>query len=170
MPTPATVATVSASPSSARKTPRGRTYRAYTFNEREDIGVTYDDGTLTGKKWTRQWTIKRKDGKPLIVGIIYDVFDVGRGPEYEFVQVTTPPNELIAKITGRMLLLSDDDLDLCLGALRAPLEDVKEPIKTYEFNPDEWEISVEDPSTKPTRPRKPKSKTPNRPDPQGDLL
>lgn len=119
----------------------------------------------------RQWTIKRKDGKPPIIGVIYDVFDVGRGDEYEFVQVTTPPNELIAKITNRMLLLlKEEDLDLWLGALRAPTEDVKELIKTYEFDPDEWDISVEDPSKKPPRPRKPKPKTPARPDPQGDLF
>lgn len=149
---------------------RGFTW-AYSFNEGEEVDVTYDDGTPTGKKWTRQWTIKRKDGKPLIIGVIYDVFDVGRGAEYEFVQVTTPPNELIAKITDRMLLLlNEEDLDLWLGALRAPLEDVKELIKTTEFNPEEWEISVEDPSKKPPRPRKPKPKTPSRPDPQGGLF
>ncbi len=120
---------------------------------------------------SRQWTIKRKDGKPLIIGVNYDTFDVGRGAEYEFVQVTTPPNDLIAKITDRMLLLlNDDDLDLWRGAIRAPLEDVKALIKTYEFNPDEWDISIEDPNKKPPRPRKPKSKSPNRPEPQGDLF
>ncbi|MDP3737508.1 MAG: hypothetical protein Q8R02_08960 [Hyphomonadaceae bacterium] len=99
------------------------------------------------------------------------MFDVGRGAEYEFVQVTTPPNDLLAKITDRMLLLlKEEDLDLWLGALRAPLEDVKELIRTYEFNPDEWDVSVEDPNKKSPRPRKPRSEDKSRPDPQGDLF
>ncbi|RYD40131.1 MAG: hypothetical protein EOP83_35725 [Verrucomicrobiaceae bacterium] len=111
----------------------------------------------------QQMILSRGDG-----GLFHVHEEVVRGPEYEFVQVTTPPNELIAKITDRMLLLlREDDLDLWLGALRAPLEDVKELIKTTDFDPDEWDISVEDPTKKPPKPRKPKAKTPP---PQGDLF
>lgn len=144
---------------------RGITF-AKTFNEGEEIPVTYDDGTPNGKNWTRQWTIKRKDGRPLIIGVIYDQFDAGRGPEYEFVQITTPPNDLIARITDRMLLLLDEkDIELWLGELRAPLGDVKTLIRTYEFDPDEWDISIEDPTKTPPRPRKPKAKpSPNQSD------
>ncbi len=59
-----------------------------------------------------------------------------------------------------LLLLNEDDLELWLGQIRAPLKDIKDLIKTYEFNPGESGISVEDPNTKPPRPRKPKSKPP----------
>jgi hypothetical protein len=44
--------------------------------------------------------------------------------------------------------------------MRAHLEDVKEVVRTYEFNPEEWDISVEGPSKKPPRPREPKGKPP----------
>lgn len=47
------------------------------------------------------------------------------------------------------------------GGLRAPIEDVKELIKTYEFNLDEWDISGENPNKKPPGPRKPKGKAPS---------
>ena len=146
---------------------RGVTF-AKTFNEGEEVPILHDDGSPSGKTWTRQWTIRRKDGKPLIIGVIYDVFDVGRGAEYEFVQVTTEPNAQIAKITDRMLLLlREEDVELWLGELRAPIEDVKELIRTYTFDPDEWDITIEDPSRMPPRPRRPKAKASSS---QGDLF
>lgn len=139
---------------------RGFTF-AYSFNEGEDIATTYDDGTPTGKTWTRQWTIKRKDGKPLMIGVVYDEFDVGRGAEYEFVQITTEPNAILKPITERMVfLLNEEDLELWLGQIRAPLEEIKALIKTYEFDPDEWDISIEDPTKTQPKPRKPKAKAP----------
>lgn len=55
------------------------------------------------------------------------------------------------------LLLREKDIPLWLGETGAPIEDVKALIKTYEFDPAEWDISIEDPSKKPPRPRKPKS-------------
>ncbi len=145
---------------------RGFTW-AQTFNEGEELPILDDDGNPTGKTWTRQWVMRRKDGRPLIIGVIFDVFDAGRGAEYEFVQITTPANAEIAKITDRMLLLLDEnDLELWLGELRAPIEDVKELIRTHEFNPNEWEITIEDPDKKPPRPRRSKPPPPT----QGDLF
>lgn len=119
------------------------------------MSVHWDDGTPTGKTWTQQWVIKPKDPKKkIIIGVIYDTFNVGRGDEYEFVQMTTDANSVIAPVTDRMpLLLDDDDLDLWLGTLRATLEDVMALIKTYKFNPHEWDIWVEDPNKKPPRPQ-----------------
>ena len=52
--------------------------------------------------------------------------------------------------------LSEEDIELWLGELRAPIEDVKDLIKIYEFDPEEWETVQEDPSKKPPTPRKPK--------------
>ncbi|MES2436187.1 MAG: hypothetical protein V4586_20425 [Pseudomonadota bacterium] len=87
--------------------------------------------------------------------MINDQFDVGRGPECEFVQVTVPANQLISAITDRMPLLleGDDDIALWLGEGRAPIEEIMALIRTREFSSD-WEMDVEDPSKKPPRPKK----------------
>ena len=51
-------------------------------------------------------------------------------------------------------LLDEDEIELWLGELRAPLEDVKSILRTREFDPAEWDIGPEDPTKKPPRPRK----------------
>ena len=133
---------------------RGITF-AKTFNEGREVPLAYEDGERTGKSWTQQWSIRHKEGRPAIIGVIYDQFDVGRGPECEFVQVTVPANQLISAITDRMPLLldGDDDIALWLGEWRAPIEEVMALIRTREFSSD-WEMDVEDPSKKPPRPKK----------------
>ncbi len=136
---------------------RGVTF-ATSFNEGKELDVFYDNGAPAGKKWTQQWTARPKDNKPIIIGVVYDMFDVGRGDEFEYVQVTTPANVLISTITDRMpLLLREDDLELWLGELRAPIEDVMALIKTFAFD-EGWDLTVEDPAKKPPRPRSPKPK------------
>jgi putative SOS response-associated peptidase YedK len=136
---------------------------ARSFNEGEEIDVAYDDGSPAGRTWVRQWTIQTKDAQPFISGVIFDAFDVGRGKEYEFVQVTTPANAVVAKITDRMpLMLRPEDLPVWLGEVETPIADVKALIRTWEDCAG-WEASVEDPSKKPPRPRKPMPK-------QGDLF
>jgi putative SOS response-associated peptidase YedK len=133
---------------------RGITW-AKSFNEGKEMMVFDEDGDPTAKTWTQQWTIKPKDGKPIIIGVIYDEFDVGRGPEYEFAQVTVPANAVISPITDRMpLILREEDVELWLGELRAPITEVRELIKTVEFDEAEWDIGPEDPSKKPPTPRK----------------
>ncbi len=135
---------------------RGITF-ANSFNEAEEIATQFDDGAPTGKTWKRQWVNKRKDGKPIILGVIFDVFDVGNGPEYEFAQVTTPANAVIGRITDRMPLVMDEsDIELWLGELRAPIEEVKALIRTYEFDPADWDSAPEDLTKKPPVSRKPK--------------
>ena len=52
------------------------------------------------------------------------------------------------------LILEEDEIELWLGELRAPLEDVKALVRTREFNPADWDIGPEDPTKKPPRPRK----------------
>lgn len=142
---------------------RGFTF-AKSFNEGKEMAVFDEDGDPTGKSWTQQWTMKPKDGKPIIIAVIYDVFDVGNGQEFEFAQVTVPANAAIQPITDRMpALLSEDEIEMWLGELRAPMEDVKALLRTQEFNLDEWDIGPEDPTKKPPRPRKRYDK-PEKPD------
>lgn len=120
---------------------RGVTF-VKTFNEGREI-PTMKSGAPAGRTRTEQWTLRPRDGKPAIIGVIYDRFDVGRGAEYEFVQITVSANQLIATITDRMpLLLDEDDLSLWLGEDRAPIDDVLELVRTREMGP-EWEMGVE---------------------------
>lgn len=143
---------------------RGFTF-ANSFNEGQEHMVFDEDGDPTGKTWTQQWTMRPKDGKPIIIGVVYDVFDVGKGQEFEFAQVTVPANAEISRITDRMpLILSEEDIELWLGELRAPIEDVKDLIRTREFDPAEWDIGPEDPDKKPPRPRKKRRSEIDRPD------
>jgi putative SOS response-associated peptidase YedK len=143
---------------------RGFTF-AKSFNEGKEIPVVDEEGDLTGKTWTQQWTMRPKDGKPVLIGVIYDVFNVGNGEEFEFAQVTVPANAEISRITDRMpLILDEADIELWLGETRAPTEEVKALIRTREFDPAEWEIGPEDPSKKPPRPRKKRKSEIDRPD------
>ena len=64
---------------------------AKTFSEGREVPLAYEDGARTGKSWTQQWTICHKEGRPAIIGVIYDQIDAGRGPECEFVQVPAAP-------------------------------------------------------------------------------
>ena len=128
-----------------------------TFNEGLEVPVLFTDDTPAGKTWTQQWRIRRTDDRPTIIGVIYDEFDVGRGLEREFVQVTVPANALISEITDRMpLLLEDEDLPVWLGEVEATEEQLRALIRTMAFD-DRWTMAVEDPSKKPPRPRKPKA-------------
>lgn len=126
-----------------------------TFNEGQEIPLTYQDGTRIGKSWTRQWTLSPGNGRPEAIGVIFDIFDVGRGPEYEFVQVTVPANQLILDITDRMPLVLDGEeaVALWLGETGASIEEVMALIRTREFGGD-WEMAVADPAKRPPRPRK----------------
>jgi putative SOS response-associated peptidase YedK len=128
-----------------------------TFNEGEEVPVRYADGAPAGRTWTRQWTVKPSDGRPLAIGVIFDVFEQDRGPECEFVMVTTVANRLISRITDRMpLIVRPRDWGLWLGETRAPLLDVKALIQTFEDD-GAWEMTVEDPARQPPRPRNPSS-------------
>ena len=61
-------------------------------------------------------------------------------------------------IVIRRLKHDREDLELWFAEKRATLDDVKTLIKTYEFDPDEWDISIEDSTKTPPKPRKPKAK------------
>lgn len=127
-----------------------------TFNEGQEVPTSYSDDTPTGKSWTRQWNLIRRDGRPTIIGVVFDTFDSGRGAEHEFVQVTVPANRMIAPITDRMpLILAEEDVALWLGETAAPVEEVMALIRTREFGEADWEMKIEDPSKRPPRPRRP---------------
>ena len=127
---------------------------AHTFNEGKEFPLTYTDGSRTGKSWTQQWTIRHREGRAAVLGVIFDVFQAGRGAEAEFVMVTVPANRLVSQITDRMPLLleGEEEMALWLGESEAPIEHVMALIRTREFGND-WEMDIEDPSKKPPRPK-----------------
>lgn len=128
-----------------------------TFNEGLEVPVVFTDDTPAGRTWTQQWRIRRLDGRPAIIGVIFDEFDLGNGIEREFVQVTVPANALISEITDRMpLILEEEDLPVWLGEVEASEDQLRALIRTMDFS-DRWEMFVEDPLKKPPRPRKPRA-------------
>lgn len=128
-----------------------------TFNEGEEVATAYDDGTPTGRMWTRQWTIQPTSGEALAIAVVFEDWVKGAERLSTFVMVTTPPNPLVARITDRMpAMLDEDDLPVWLGEARAPLDEVKGLLKPHDDG-GAWAMAPEDPSKKPPTPRRPKA-------------
>ena len=64
----------------------------HTFNEGEELP--------NGK--TKQWVIAPQDGQPIAIAVICEEWRNGAETLQTFVQVTTPANTLISRITDRM--------------------------------------------------------------------
>lgn len=78
----------------------------HTFNEGEELP--------NGK--TKQWVITPNDGKPIAIAVICETWSNGAETLDTFIQVTTPANALISKITDRMpAILEPDDWAIWLG-------------------------------------------------------
>lgn len=111
---------------------------------------TFNEGEEVGKK-TVQWTVTPKDGKPLAIAVIYEEWINGDQRLFTFVQVTTPPNPLIATITDRMpAIIPEAQQALWLGETAAPLDDVKAILQPYDEKGG-WDFAPE-----PKKPRAPK--------------
>lgn len=110
-----------------------------SFNEGQDVPTFKSDRvTPTGNTKTIQWTIRPKDGSRLAIAVIYRESQTPKGPVLEFVQVTTPANEGIAKFVvpdpdQRMpAVMAEADIPVWLGEVPATLEEVHKTLKTYE--------------------------------------
>ncbi|WP_334145815.1 SOS response-associated peptidase [Hyphomicrobium sp.] len=134
--------TVDAKPTFAEAFVRGRgVLFTHTFNEGEELP--------SGK--TKQWVITPKDNKPIAIAVICEEWRNSADVLHTFIQVATPANTLISRITDRMpAILREEDWALWLGETDAPLAEVKAVLGPFE---DEgcWTM-VEQTST-----RKPKS-------------
>lgn len=128
----------------------------HTFNEGEEVDVTYDDGEPAGRKWTRQWVVAPGETGPLALAVIFEPAMV-QGRELDtFVQITTPANAIVSRITDRMpAILQPDDWEVWLGETRAPMDEVKALLRTFDDG-GTWSIAPEDPTKKPPLPRNPK--------------
>lgn len=104
---------------------------------------TFNEGEELANGRTQQWTITPKDGKPIAIAVIYEIWERGDERAFAFVQATTPANKLISKITDRMpAILSAEDVPVWLGETGAPLADIKALLRTYEDG-GAWEMARE---------------------------
>ncbi len=95
----------------------------HTFNEGEEL--------TNGK--TKQWVIAPNDGKPIAIAVICEKWTNGAETLDTFIQVTTPANALISKITDRMpAILQPEDWATWLGEREGGPADVKVVLRTFE--------------------------------------
>ena len=126
----------------------------HTFNEGEELP--------SGK--TKQWVITPQDGHPIAIGVICEEWQNGADRLQTFVQVTTPANTLISRITDRMpAILPRETWATWLGERETSLAEVKAMLRTYEDGGN-WTMT-EQASNKPAR-----HPGPPKPNPQQDLF
>jgi len=108
----------------------------HTFNEGEELP--------SGK--TKQWVVTPKDGQPLALAVVCEVWHNGPETLETFVQVTVPANALIGRITDRMpAILPREAWPLWLGETEAPLAEVKSLLRTHEDS-GAWDMAEQAPA------------------------
>lgn len=116
----------------------------HTFNEGEELP--------NGK--TKQWVVTPNDGKPIAIAVICEKWTNGEETLDTFIQVTTPANELISKITDRMpAILQAEDWATWLGETDASLADVKDVLRTFDDGGN-WTMAEQAVARKPSKPKK----------------
>jgi putative SOS response-associated peptidase YedK len=126
----------------------------HTFNEGEELP--------NGK--TKQWVVTPQDGEPIAIAVICEEWHNGVETLETFVQVTTPANALISRITDRMpAILPRETWATWLGEMDAPLTEVKALLQTFEDGGN-WVMTEQTPKRPPRPPKPPK------PNPQQDLF
>ncbi|MBL8845184.1 MAG: SOS response-associated peptidase family protein [Hyphomicrobium zavarzinii] len=135
--------TIDTKPTFAEAFVRGRGILfTHTFNEGEELP--------SGK--TKQWVITPKDNKPIAIAVICEEWRNGAEALHTFIQVTTPANALISRITDRMpAILCEDDWPLWLGETDAPLAQVKGALGMFEDGGN-W-MMVEQEASRKAKPR-----------------
>jgi putative SOS response-associated peptidase YedK len=116
----------------------------HTFNEGEELP--------NGK--TKQWVVTPQDGHPIAIAVVCEEWHNGTEALLTFVQVTTPANALISRITDRMpAILPRKTWATWLGETVASPADVKALLQTFEDGGN-W-VMTEQPPRRPKRPPKP---------------
>jgi putative SOS response-associated peptidase YedK len=111
--------------------------------------------------------VSPNDGQPIAIAVICEEWRNGAEKLMTFVQVTTPANKLISRITDRMpAILPREAWPIWLGETDASADEVRALLRTYEDD-GTWTIA-EQSSSRPDRPRTPKVRKP--PPAQGSLF
>jgi putative SOS response-associated peptidase YedK len=120
----------------------------HTFNEGEELP--------NGK--TKQWVITPNDKKPIAIAVICEKWTNGVDTLDTFIQVTTPANGLISRITDRMpAILPPEDWAPWLGETDASPADVKAVLRTVEDGGN-WTMAEQAPArnAKPVQQKQPR--------------
>lgn len=113
-----------------------------TFNEGEELP--------NGK--TKQWVITPNDGEPIAIAVICEKWTNGAETLETFVQVTTPANALISRITDRMpAILPPVSWTGWLGETDASPADIKALLTTYD-DQGSWSMAEQAPSGRRSKP------------------
>ncbi len=108
----------------------------HTFNEGEELP--------NGK--TKQWVIEPTDSQPIAIAVVYWASQDSSDPVQTFVQVTTPANTLISRITDRMpAILPRKVWPIWLGETQAALDDIKALLLPFDDNGG-WRMREQSPS------------------------
>lgn len=131
--------TIDTKPTFAEAFARGRGILfTHTFNEGEELP--------NGR--TKQWVITPRNNKPIAIAVIGEEWRNGVEALHTFIQVTTPANTLISRITDRMpAILREEDWPVWLGEADAPLGKVKAALGTFEDGGD-WTMTEQEPQRK----------------------
>lgn len=139
--------TIDTRPTFARAFASGRgILMVHTFNEGEELP--------SGK--TKQWVLTPNDGLPIAIAVICEEWVNGAERLDTFIQVTTPANALISRITDRMpAILPREAWGPWLGETDASPAELKALLNTYEDR-DTWTMTEQVPSRrpKPTAPKR----------------
>jgi putative SOS response-associated peptidase YedK len=121
----------------------------HTFNEGEELP--------NGR--TKQWVITPNDGQPIAIAVICEQWNNGSESLETFIQVTTPANALISRITDRMpAILPRDSWAAWLGETGASLADVKALLRTFDDG-GSWTMTEQAPAKASRAPKPAKPKT-----------
>ena len=116
----------------------------HTFNEGEELP--------SGK--TKQWVISPRDRQPIAIAVVCETWRNGPSTLDTFVQVTTPANALITRITDRMpAILPRTAWAKWLGETKASPAEVKALLRTFDDGGN-W-VMEEQAHKRPVRARKP---------------
>jgi putative SOS response-associated peptidase YedK len=122
------------------------------FGERRGILMvdTFNEGEEQPSGRNKQWTIRPKDRKAVGIAVIWEEWG-DEGPP-AFIQITTPANALISKITDRMpAILRQEDWPAWLGETDAKFSEIKSLLQTFDDGGN-WEMR-EQASSKPKPPK-----------------
>lgn len=108
---------------------------ADSFAERRGVLVvhSFNEGEELPSGKTKQWVFSPKDNKPISIAVIWEEWEGDDGVVPCFIQLTTPANPLVSKITDRMpAILREEDWPVWLGESDAPLKDMKALLGTFD--------------------------------------
>lgn len=116
---------------------------ADAFSQRRGVlqCATFNEGKELPNGRTQQWVVRRTDGAPIHIAVIFEEFDLDDHIVPCFVQATTAANPLISRITDRMpAVIQPADFALWLGEERAALADAKALLRVYDDD-GAWEMA-----------------------------